>query len=262
MRLLKEHTQKYFWMQTSYSNSKVLGVGYFLSELKKILKQNVKEEYEKSRNSFQDLVRKKKELLKTLQLSDEAKFLISVIDEFGNYQDKRKAIIMKWMYYADNLLKEMGKRKGYNLKEMKHMTWRELDSLFDGQKIDKNELTERVKYHAYIQDKDGITILTGNDAKKFEDKLRNEIKHEDKVEGLGEQLVSGQVTPNTYFMNKRSHKVEDKSVHFEADEKMVEEVSRIGEKIEDHYKKPMDVEFAIDKKGKLFILQARSITTL
>jgi len=82
------------------------------------------------------------------------------------------------------------------------------------------------------------------------------------VEGLGEQLVSGQVTPNTYFMNKRSHKVEEKSVHFEANEKIVEEVSKIGEKIEDHYKKPMDIEFAIDKKGKLFILQARPITTL
>lgn len=82
------------------------------------------------------------------------------------------------------------------------------------------------------------------------------------VEGLGEQLVSGQVTPNTYFMNKGSHKIEEASEHFKINKKLIEKVSRIGEKIEDHYKKPQDVEFCIDKKGALFIVQSRPITTL
>ena len=82
------------------------------------------------------------------------------------------------------------------------------------------------------------------------------------VEGLGEALVSGQVTPNTYFMNKRTHKVEQEHLSFEVDNSFLSEVSRMGEKIEDHYGRPMDIEFAIDKDGKLYILQARPITTL
>ncbi len=82
------------------------------------------------------------------------------------------------------------------------------------------------------------------------------------VEGLGEALVSGQVTPNTYFLNKKLHKIEEKTEHFYIDEELVEKVSQIGEKIEAHYKYPQDVEWAFDNEGTLFILQSRAITTL
>ncbi len=81
------------------------------------------------------------------------------------------------------------------------------------------------------------------------------------VEGLGEALVSGQVTPNSYFLKKDTHEVNEKMEHFDLDIKLVEQVSKIGEKIEKHYGKPQDVEFAF-YKGKLFILQSRPITTL
>jgi len=82
------------------------------------------------------------------------------------------------------------------------------------------------------------------------------------VKGLGESLVSGQVTPNTFFMNKKTHILEQEHINFNFDKKMLTEVSKIGEKIEKHYGKPQDIEFAFDKKKKLWILQARPITTL
>ncbi len=40
------------------------------------------------------------------------------------------------------------------------------------------------------------------------------------------------------------------------------EVAREAARIEEHYGKPMDIEWAYDKAGKLHILQARPITTL
>ena len=82
------------------------------------------------------------------------------------------------------------------------------------------------------------------------------------VEGLGEALVSGQVTPNSYFMVKDTHKVNEKMEHFDIDEKLIEQVSKIGEKIENHYGMPMDIELAFDDDLELYILQARPITTL
>ena len=82
------------------------------------------------------------------------------------------------------------------------------------------------------------------------------------VEGLGEALVSGQVTPNTYFMNKKTHKVEEASEHFNFDTNLLIKISKIGEKIEKHYKKPQDIELALDKNNKIYILQSRPITTL
>lgn len=82
------------------------------------------------------------------------------------------------------------------------------------------------------------------------------------VEGLGEALVSGMVTPNSYFLNKKTHKVDQAHENFIMDHDIVEHVSKMGEKIEKHYGKPQDIEFALDKKGELFILQSRPITTL
>jgi pyruvate, water dikinase len=82
------------------------------------------------------------------------------------------------------------------------------------------------------------------------------------VEGLGEKLVSGQVTPNTYFMNKKAHTLEQAHEQFKFDRNLLPNISKTGEKIEKHYGFPQDIEFAIDKRGKLLILQSRPITTL
>nr|AIF00814.1 phosphoenolpyruvate synthase (pps, ppsA) [uncultured marine group II/III euryarchaeote KM3_139_C07] len=82
------------------------------------------------------------------------------------------------------------------------------------------------------------------------------------VEGLGEALVSGQVTPNTYFMNKKTHYLEKKSENFKLDPTIITKISIIGEKIEKHYKYPQDIELALDKNNKIYILQSRPITTL
>ncbi|MFH1053967.1 MAG: PEP/pyruvate-binding domain-containing protein [Candidatus Woesearchaeota archaeon] len=81
------------------------------------------------------------------------------------------------------------------------------------------------------------------------------------VEGLGEALVSGQVTPNTFFVHKSDDKIMEQHIEFEFDEMMLHKIAAVGRKIEKHYGKPMDIELAV-KDGEIFILQARPITTL
>jgi len=81
------------------------------------------------------------------------------------------------------------------------------------------------------------------------------------VEGLGEALVSGQVTPNSYFVHKTDEKVMEKTEHFAFDEGLIHRIAELGRKIETHYKCPMDIEYAT-KDDKIYILQARPITTL
>ncbi len=81
------------------------------------------------------------------------------------------------------------------------------------------------------------------------------------VKGLGEALVSGAVTPNSYFLHKPKLEIFEKDEDFEFDNKLLKQIAKIGMKIEKHYKKPMDVELAV-KNNKIYILQARPITTL
>ncbi len=104
--------------------------------------------------------------------------------------------------------------------------------------------------------------------------------------GLGEAIVGGRITPDTYVISKsnftildkniseqeimivRSQKgVEDKKVpkakrsKQKLSDKQILKLAEICQKIEEHYKKPQDIEWALEK-GKLYITQSRPITTL
>jgi pyruvate,water dikinase len=104
--------------------------------------------------------------------------------------------------------------------------------------------------------------------------------------GLGEMVVSGTITPDTYIVKKKSMKIhnkilgkqhelmirndeggsirlevpEDKKAAQKASDEMILEVARSGNTIEKHYGKPMDVEWAVEA-DTLYILQARPVTT-
>ena len=103
--------------------------------------------------------------------------------------------------------------------------------------------------------------------------------------GLGESVVSGRVTPDSYIVTKTGKLIEttigsketriiygnkdtvEIAVDEEARKKRVLEDNEIsglvdcGLKIEKHYGMPMDIEWAI-KDSNIYILQARAITTL
>jgi rifampicin phosphotransferase len=84
------------------------------------------------------------------------------------------------------------------------------------------------------------------------------------VAGLGESLVSGTRTPDTYILKKQSSKVITQDNQQEqpllSSEQLVE-LSSVAKRIEALYDRPMDIEWAYSQ-GKLYILQARAITTV
>ena len=105
--------------------------------------------------------------------------------------------------------------------------------------------------------------------------------------GLGEVVVGGQVSPDYYEVEKNGLKVKDtrvshknfkiirdekgrnKSVDLsdkEAEQPVlsdaeVQEIARLGMKIEQHYGSPQDTEWAMEG-GKVYMVQSRPITTL
>ena len=106
--------------------------------------------------------------------------------------------------------------------------------------------------------------------------------------GLGEAIVSGQITPDSYVVDKRDLSILDINVSEQKkmlvrkgagggniwkpvlkarqeiqvlNGKQIIELAKICVKIEKHYKKPQDIEWAYTK-GKFYITQSRPITTL
>ncbi|MEM1804479.1 MAG: phosphoenolpyruvate synthase, partial [Nanopusillaceae archaeon] len=105
--------------------------------------------------------------------------------------------------------------------------------------------------------------------------------------GLGESIVSGEVTPDEYIIDKNTMKIEEvkinekkimtvydeqtltkkievpneiKNVRCLSDEEVLK-LAEFGKKIEEHYNHPQDIEFAIDDFG-IWIVQTRPVTTI
>lgn len=104
--------------------------------------------------------------------------------------------------------------------------------------------------------------------------------------GLGEAIVGGKITPDTYVIHKKDWKILDKNISEQvmmivkskdiniekpvpqsqkakqklADTKILE-LAKLCQKIEEHYKHPQDIEWAY-RDGKFYIVQSRPITTL
>ncbi|RME54675.1 phosphoenolpyruvate synthase [Candidatus Woesearchaeota archaeon] len=106
--------------------------------------------------------------------------------------------------------------------------------------------------------------------------------------GLGEAVVSGAINPDQYIVDKDEEKIIsvnvrkqdwmytldpnlNKTVKKDLPEEKKEarvltdfevlELAKLAKKSEEHYKKPQDMEFAIEK-NKIYIVQSRPITTL
>lgn len=104
--------------------------------------------------------------------------------------------------------------------------------------------------------------------------------------GLGEAIVGGKVTPDTYVIHKKEKKIVDKNISEQSmmivrspkgtketavpkalcekqkfSDKNILKLAEMCQNIERHYKKPQDIEWAFEK-GKIYITQSRPITTL
>jgi len=100
--------------------------------------------------------------------------------------------------------------------------------------------------------------------------------------GLGQPVVSGEITPDQYIINKKTRKITYRFVSkqdwqltlagnipvskkFQNKQKITNklavDLAKVGMKIEDHYKHPQDIEWGIED-GKIYIVQSRPVTTL
>ncbi len=81
------------------------------------------------------------------------------------------------------------------------------------------------------------------------------------VKGLGEALVSGSKTPTKYYISKTHSNILNRSGKNLILLGELKQLCDIAISIEKLFDYPQDIEFAI-KKGKIYILQSRDITTL
>ncbi len=162
-------------------------------------------------------------------------------------------------------------------------------SLFTARAIyyrEKNNFDhDKVLISAIVQkmvdsEKSGV-MFTVNPATNNENEIVIEA-----VYGLGEMIVSGSANPDLYILDKKTREIKkievkkqeiglfrneqgenEKQKIPEADQikqiipdSEIKEIARFGKKIEEHYGKPQDIEWAVGK-DKIYIVQSRAVTT-
>ena len=81
------------------------------------------------------------------------------------------------------------------------------------------------------------------------------------VRGLGERLVSGAVNPDYFLVDARHARVLERRGEVLDDARLLE-LAALGRRVESHFGRPQDIEWAIDRSGTLWLVQSRDITTL
>jgi pyruvate,water dikinase len=100
--------------------------------------------------------------------------------------------------------------------------------------------------------------------------------------GLGQPIVSGEITPDAYVVVKNSLKIKSKNIVKQTtmlsekgnvevsnvysnsqklDDSYIEKLAELGKKIELHYGTPQDIEWSFERKH-LYIVQTRPVTTV
>jgi phosphohistidine swiveling domain-containing protein len=80
------------------------------------------------------------------------------------------------------------------------------------------------------------------------------------VQGLCEDLVSGEKNPESYTVDRRDLSIKKQRKTFDFKPKTIKEIATAGLEIEETLRKPQDIEWSIDREGRLWILQSRPIT--
>ena len=128
------------------------------------------------------------------------------------------------------------------------------------QQLTEEQLKVAVVIQKMVNAKSAGVMFTVNPVS--EDK--NEIMIESTL-GLGEKLVQGEVTPDNFIVNKQTLEIKSKDLQQgeqTISDEDIKKLVELGKKIEIHYGKPQDIEWAIDQENKIWILQSRPITTL
>ncbi len=147
---------------------------------------------------------------------------------------------------------------------------------FDHSKVLISAIVQRM----VDSEKSGI-MFTINPSTNQEDEIVIEA-----IYGLGEMVVGGEANPNLYIVDKNTKQVKkieikkqdyglfrndlgqneklripkEKQERRVLDERQVQELARLGKKIEEHYGRPQDIEWAVEQ-GQVYIVQSRAVTT-
>ncbi|MDD5177703.1 MAG: PEP-utilizing enzyme [Candidatus Nanoarchaeia archaeon] len=158
--LLKDYVKKYFWISNNYIDTVYLDEKYFRNKLEGI-----------DMNASLDLSKKKK-LMDSLKDKkyDTLRAITDIIESLAFIQDYRKKVFMETSYYTNEILRIIGKEKGYELMDMFLFN---PDEMYDLKRtvVSDEELSRRRKKIVFYYHEGDFGFYSGEEAVKVENMI-------------------------------------------------------------------------------------------
>ncbi|MFH1276266.1 MAG: PEP-utilizing enzyme [Candidatus Woesearchaeota archaeon] len=171
---LEELLSKYCWLPCTYEN-KPHDMKHYVEVVAELIKSDPRKELTEIKVKEEKNLEEKEKTRKELKLSREEKRLFDTASEMIFFKADRKDIFFQSYYEMRPLIKEIGKRVELSAKDTMYLLPDEVKAALLENKVDKKEVSRRREYCLIFCDNGPITILSGNEAKKY---MKNNVKEE------------------------------------------------------------------------------------
>ncbi|MBU1036879.1 hypothetical protein KKF32_02490 [Patescibacteria group bacterium] len=201
-KLIKQHTEKYFWINYAYQGP-ILKEKDFIKEILDDLKTKPKQRLQKLLKERQNTDKNRSKTITELKLTAKEKQIFISARESIFIKIYRKDALTYSLAIMEKMLKEISRRTNYNLTQIRHCLTKEIPLLFKNQKL-KTELNKRIKHMVYYLKDNKLTtpvIITGLAAKKFMDKVLVKETHGELTEFTGACACPGKARGKVKIIN-------------------------------------------------------------
>ena len=186
---LIKHAKKYEWLEYGLQGKKLLEADHFNKEIKIILKQNPKNLLKEISQASSNLLKNQKNICQKYKIGNTHQKIFEIVrNDFYTRLNSKYAQFYGY-YCIEGLLKEIGKRCGLSLEQVRFLAPEDYKkALIDGK--DYSQITsERQKYSLHISDKGKTSYWAGAAAKKIMSRIK--FYRQAEKSGTGE-IIKGQ----------------------------------------------------------------------
>jgi len=181
---MEAHNRKYLWMHYNYEGP-ILEFDYFLEIWKLLVKEkNLEKLIAESERKFTLIKKQRAELFKRLDFNKKDKEFFNIAKDIVWLKGWRKDCMYFGSYVLDKIAKEIGRRLGLSLNQVRFFCDWEIKGALLKNKFSADELNERYKFSVIYADSVNLPkIYTGKNAKKF---LRDWPVEKEKIKKVNE----------------------------------------------------------------------------
>lgn len=194
------HYKKWRWTPYTYVGP-AYNLDYYLSLWSSLVRQGVwpKNEIKKLAAAKNETIGRRKKLLKDLNLNKKEIAVFDLAAQIVWLKSFRKDVLFYGLYVIDQILKELGRRQGFSLRQMKYIAGQEMKNF---RKFFSEELNQRFKFSVIYNQQGKVKIFIGQAAKDFLKKQNFEKVVINKTSELkGTAAFVGRVTGRVKIIN-------------------------------------------------------------